>query len=98
MYGVQPRRRARQTMIGGIAVGGDVTLTGAASLQILANEQIPDTATLRILGTSADSLLGTTGINTQPLRIVGSDFVCGIVAGTAAFPHFDRDQGGSHPC
>jgi autotransporter-associated beta strand protein len=54
----------------GLSVGGDVTVTGSGTLAILANEQIPDTATLRILGTSADSLVGTTGTETVANVIV----------------------------
>lgn len=46
------------------AVAGDVTVAGTATMAIIGNEQIPDTATLRILGSSADSLVGTTGTET----------------------------------
>ncbi len=56
--------------LGGVSTGGDVAVTGGGTLAILANEQIPDTATLRILGTSADSLAGTTGTETVANVIV----------------------------
>lgn len=46
------------------AVGGDITLTGGATLNIVTNEQIADTATIHVLGTSTDSLLGSTGTET----------------------------------
>lgn len=49
---------------GVLAVGGDVTIAGAGVLTILANEQIPDTATINVTGSSADSTVNTTGKET----------------------------------
>lgn len=46
------------------AVGGDITLTGGATLAIIGNEQIADTATINAFGTSNDSLPGTPGTET----------------------------------
>lgn len=46
------------------AVGGDVTIRGGGTVAIIGNEQIPDTATLNVLGTSADSLVNSVGTET----------------------------------
>jgi autotransporter-associated beta strand protein len=46
------------------AVGGNVTIAGGGVLTIVTNEQIPDTATINVTGTSADSTAGTTGMET----------------------------------
>jgi autotransporter-associated beta strand protein len=46
------------------AAGGDITLTGAATLSIVSNEQIADTATINVFSSSADSLPGTPGTET----------------------------------
>lgn len=53
-----------QKDIGASAVGGNVYVTGAGNLQILNNEQIPDTADLHILGTSGDPIVNSTGSET----------------------------------
>ena len=52
------------------AVGGDIYITGAATVSILANEQIANTATIHALGTSADSLAGSTGVETYGAAVV----------------------------
>lgn len=41
------------------AIGGDVTLTGTGGLVILSEEQIADTATLNVFGSSTDPMVGT---------------------------------------
>lgn len=46
------------------AAGGDITLTGAATLSIVANEQIANTATINVFGSSGDSFPGTPGTET----------------------------------
>jgi autotransporter-associated beta strand protein len=46
------------------AVGGDITLTGTATLAIIGSEQIADTATINVFSNSADSLPGTPGTET----------------------------------
>jgi autotransporter-associated beta strand protein len=46
------------------AVPGNVTISGGGVLAILGNEQIPDTATINVTGTSPDSTAGTTGTET----------------------------------
>jgi autotransporter-associated beta strand protein len=46
------------------AVGGDIIVQGPGRLLGVTNEQIPDTANLFILGTSADSMLNSTGVET----------------------------------
>ncbi len=46
------------------AVGGDIYITGTGTLAIMANEQIPNTATIHALGTSVDSLINSTGTET----------------------------------
>ncbi len=53
-----------QKPAGTTAIGGDITITGGGNLAILADEQIADTATLNVFGTSTDSLIGTTGKET----------------------------------
>ncbi len=55
------------------AVGGDIAITGGATLAILANEQIPDDATLHVLGTSADSLAGSTSTETIGHAVVNGE-------------------------
>ncbi|MEK7951098.1 beta strand repeat-containing protein [Luteolibacter soli] len=52
------------------AVGGNVAITGTGVLNILADEQIPDTATISALGSSADSIPGTPGKETFANAIV----------------------------
>lgn len=52
------------------AVGGDIDITGTGTLAILANEQVPDTATIRALGSSNDSLAGSTGVETFANAVV----------------------------
>jgi autotransporter-associated beta strand protein len=46
------------------AVGGNIIVQGPATLVCVNNEQIPDTANLFILGTSGDSMLNSTGVET----------------------------------
>lgn len=46
------------------AVGGDITLTGTATLSIVGNEQIADTATINVFTSSTDSLPGVPGTET----------------------------------
>ena len=46
------------------AIGGNVTIAGGATLTLVSNEQIPDTATLSFIGTSGDSLAGSGGTET----------------------------------
>ena len=57
------------------AVGGDIAITGTGALNTLADEQIPDTATISALGSNADSFSGTPGKET---------FANAIVSGTSA--------------
>ncbi len=71
--------------VGVSAVGGDVSVTGAATLAILSAEQILDTATLRILGTSADSLLGTTAMETVANLLVSPTVTTGQIVMRAGF-------------
>ncbi len=52
------------------AVGGNIDITGTGTLAILSNEQIPDTATIRALGSSVDSLIGSTGTETFANAII----------------------------
>jgi fibronectin-binding autotransporter adhesin len=70
---------------GATSVGGDVTLTGAATLAILSPEQIPDTATLRILGTSTDSLGGTTSMETVANVLVSPSVATGQLVMRSGF-------------
>lgn len=52
------------------AVGGNIDITGTGEVAILGSEQIPNTATIRALGTSADSLRGSTGTETFANAVV----------------------------
>lgn len=52
------------------ALAGNIDITGGGVLAILANEQIANTATIRALGTSADSLAGSTGTETFANAVV----------------------------
>jgi len=52
------------------AVGGDIQITGGATLAIVSPEQIPDTATIYVLGTSGDSLVGTNSKETIANAVV----------------------------
>jgi fibronectin-binding autotransporter adhesin len=54
------------------AVGGDITVTGGGTFTILQANQIPDTATLTFLGTSADAVPGTPGNETVANVIVNT--------------------------
>ncbi|MDB6150765.1 MAG: hypothetical protein JWQ44_2213 [Chthoniobacter sp.] len=72
--GANPNVQTQTTVSGGTlrlnktagvnAVGADVTISGAGVLAILAAEQIPNTGTINFLGSSADSMLGSTGAET----------------------------------
>ena len=53
------------------AVGGDITITGAGQLSLLAGEQVSNSATITLLGTSTDSVL-TTALETVGNVIVNS--------------------------
>ncbi|RYD65396.1 MAG: hypothetical protein EOP83_07470, partial [Verrucomicrobiaceae bacterium] len=57
------------------AIAGDLVITGTGALNTLADEQIPDTATISALGSNADSWSGTPGKET---------FANAIVNGTTA--------------
>jgi autotransporter-associated beta strand protein len=59
------------------AVGGNVTISGGGVLTIVTNEQIPDTATINVTGTSADSTVGTTGMETVANVIVNASVPTG---------------------
>ena len=67
------------------AVGGDVSITGGGVLAILTAEQIPDTATLSILGTSADSMVGTTAMETVANVILNPSVGAGQLVMRAGF-------------
>ena len=57
------------------AVAGDVTITGTGTLAIVGGEQIPDTATLNVLGSSTDSTLGSNAMETiANANLSGSGF------------------------
>lgn len=47
-----------------LAVGGDITIQGTGSVAVVNNEQIPDTATINVLGSSADALAASFGTET----------------------------------
>lgn len=47
-----------------LAVGGDLTIQGTGSVAIVSNEQIPDTATINVLGSSIDALAASFGTET----------------------------------
>lgn len=59
------------------AVGGNVTIAGAGVLTILANEQIPDTATINFIGSSGDSTVNTTGKETVANVVVNASSAAG---------------------
>ncbi|GAA5117793.1 autotransporter-associated beta strand repeat-containing protein [Luteolibacter yonseiensis] len=46
------------------AVGGDITTSGTGTLAIISSDQIPDTATINVLGSSTDSLVNSIGNET----------------------------------
>jgi len=52
------------------AISGNVTITGGGVLTILSSDQIPDTATITFLGTSADSTANSVGTETVANVIV----------------------------
>jgi autotransporter-associated beta strand protein len=54
------------------AVGGNINITGAGQLAILAGEQIPDTATINFTGTSTDSIPTQAALETVANAIVNS--------------------------
>ncbi|RYD17377.1 MAG: hypothetical protein EOP88_26895, partial [Verrucomicrobiaceae bacterium] len=47
-----------------LAVGGDITITGTGAVTIVSNEQVPNTATINVFGSSVDSLLNSIGTET----------------------------------
>ena len=63
------------------AVGGDITVTGTGTLAILAAEQVPNTATFTLLGTSTSSI---------PTQIGGETF--GNVVVNSSTPGFAGGQ------
>jgi autotransporter-associated beta strand protein len=56
--------------VGVNAVSGNITITDAGVLNIVASEQIPDTATITFTGTSGDALAGSNGTETVANVIV----------------------------
>jgi autotransporter-associated beta strand protein len=67
------------------AVGGDITVTGGGLLVVLSPEQIPDTATLRFLGTSGDPMVGSTGMETVANVLVNPSVSTGQLVMRAGF-------------
>jgi autotransporter-associated beta strand protein len=57
------------------AVAGDITITGTGNLAVIGGEQIPDTATLNVLGSSTDSMFGSNVMETfANANLTGSGF------------------------
>jgi autotransporter-associated beta strand protein len=52
------------------AAGGNITIAGGGSLNIVSSEQIPDTATITFIGTSGDVLANSVGTETVANVIV----------------------------
>ncbi len=57
------------------AVAGDITITGTGNLAVIGGEQIPDTATINVLGSSTDSMFGSNAMETfANANLSGSGF------------------------
>jgi autotransporter-associated beta strand protein len=54
------------------AIPGDITISGTGQLGLLASEQIPDTATIILTGTSGDSIPTQAGLETVASVLVNS--------------------------
>ena len=63
--------------VGISAVGGNITIAGGGVLTMVASEQIPDTATINVTGTSADSTAGSTGTETVANVIMNASVATG---------------------
>jgi autotransporter-associated beta strand protein len=61
------------------AVGGDITITGTGLLNIISSDQIPDTATVTMLGSSTDCLTGSLGAETFANAVVNGTVDCQMI-------------------
>jgi autotransporter-associated beta strand protein len=65
----------------GNAIGGNLTITGAGVVNLLASNQIADTATVTLLGTSTNSLVGVAGNSETVANVIVNSSVGGGAGG-----------------